>query len=107
MSTPGASQEQRDAAYADVKEHLDEWQQDRKVALSLKDHSSGLHREDIYECDDKCGSFWQALPVDATGRDSKSGARAKYHFSVQANVVCGPGGVQRFTVVPKKRAKKE
>ena len=39
--------------------------------------------------------------MDATGRDSKSGARAKYHFSVQANVVCGPGGVQRFTVVPK------
>ena len=26
----------------------------------------------IYECDDMCGSFWQSLPVDPTGRDGKS-----------------------------------
>ena len=101
MSTPGASQEQRDAAYADVKEHLDEWQQDRKVALSLKDHSSGLHREDIYECDDKCGSQWCELPVHDGGRDNKQTGKNKFRFGIQCNVVAGGRGVNRFMVVPK------
>ena len=55
---------------------------------------------DLYQCDDKCGSFWQCLPVDITGRLSKATASAVYRFAVQANVVCGAGGVLRFAVPP-------
>jgi hypothetical protein len=51
--------------------------------------------------DDKCGSFWCELPVVENGRDSKALAGNKYSFSVQANVICGDGGVQRFAIVPK------
>ena len=54
-----------------------------------------------YECDDKCGSFWQKLPVNETGRDTKEEAKAKYAFSIHANVMCGQNGVCRFTLVPK------
>ena len=54
-----------------------------------------------YECDDKCGSFWQKLPVDVTGRHSKSTATATYQFAIQANVLCGERGIMRFAVVPK------
>ena len=54
-----------------------------------------------YQCDDKCGSFWQKLPVSVGGRDTKENAPAAYHFAVHANVLCGASGVNRFTFVPK------
>ena len=59
------------------------------------------HADTIYQCDDKCGSFWQKLPVDPSSRDTKENVKAKYSFAVQSNVVVGPKGVMRFTVVPK------
>ena len=55
----------------------------------------------IYENDDKCGSHWQQLPVSEGGRTSKSLEGNTYEFAVQANVVCGDGGILRFAVVPK------
>ena len=84
---------------AKVLAHRDEWQADRTQALRLKYAAFQLTADTLYECDDKCGSFWQQLPVDPTGRDSKRGDRAKYKFAIQANVVVGPGGVQRFSAI--------
>ena len=55
----------------------------------------------VYECDDKCGSYWQALPVDPTGREGKSVAHDLYRFSIQANVICGQSGFIRFAFLPK------
>lgn len=55
----------------------------------------------IYENDDKCGSHWQQLPVSEGGRISKGLEGNTYEFAVQANVVCGDGGILRFAVVPK------
>mgnify|MGYP002809682107 FL=1 len=54
---------------------------------------------DLYECDDKCGSFWCKCPV--VGRQNKGNVKQVYDFAVQANVVCGPGGVLRLSIVPK------
>ena len=101
MTTPGASQEVRDRAWALLREHMVKWQSDRSTALSLKDHSSGLCREDCYECDDKCGSQWVEAPVAEIGRDNKSVSSYKFRFGIQCNVVVGGGGVNRFMVVPK------
>ena len=39
--------------------------------------------------------------MDPTGRDSKKSVTAKYKFCVQANVICGPRGLQRFAIMPK------
>ena len=78
---------------------MKEWTSDRKVALSMKYESFGLDSEFCYECDDKCGSFWQQLPVDSSGRDNKSTATAKFKFAIQANVVVN--GIMRLSIVPK------
>ena len=88
-------------AYQALLEHMQEWGDDRKAALRLKYGTYHGAADAIYECDDGCGSFWQGLPVDPTGRDSKKSVNAKYKFCVQANVICGPGGLQRFAVMPK------
>jgi ribosomal protein S18 acetylase RimI-like enzyme len=101
MGTPGASPEAIQEAYDYMQEHMSEWQGDRKQALQLKDHSSGMGRDTIYECDDKCGSQWCTLPVAENGRDNKSNCKAKFKFGIQCNIVAGAGGVNRFTVVPK------
>jgi len=87
--------------YQKVLDHQKEWSDDRQVALRLKYGNFHQSSDACYECDDGCGSFWQGLPVDPTGRDSKQNVTAKYKFSVQANVLTGPGGVQRFAVMPK------
>ena len=87
--------------YNAVLQHQKEWGDDRKAALRLKYGTFHAQADACYECDDGCGSFWQGLPVDPTGRDSKRAVAAKYKFCVQANVICGPGGVQRFAVMPK------
>jgi hypothetical protein len=85
----------------EVMEHMKEWSDDRNAALRIKYSTYESQSDACYECDDGCGSFWQGLPVDPTGRDSKRAAAAKYKFCVQANIVVGPHGVQRFTVMPK------
>ena len=99
--TPGVDPALLKEAFDDMVEHQTEWSNDRKIALAMKYSTYDQFADTCYECDDKCGSFWQQLPVSATGRDTKANVRAKYHFSIHANVVCGPGGLQRFTVVPK------
>jgi hypothetical protein len=68
MSIPGTTKAAVDEAYAELQAHMVQWQGDRKVALAMKDHSSGLTRATCYECDDKCGSQWCELPVASGGR---------------------------------------
>jgi len=54
----------------------------------------------VYENDDKCGGHHLVMPVVENGRDSKYGAKAKYDFAIQANVICGEGGTARLAIVP-------
>ena len=89
------------AKYEKMLEHQREWSSDRGVALAIRRALEQADPSAIYECDDKCGSFWQALPVDPTGRSGKSVVADLYHFSIQANVVCGQGGLIRFGFLPK------
>ena len=88
-------------AHSDMVTHATQWQGGREVALDLRHRCSNLTSSTRYTVDDKCGSFWQQLPVSVTGRDTKENAKDKYHFSVHANVVCGEEGHKRFTFVPK------
>lgn len=81
-------------------EHARDWQADRETALRIR-HTCTLESNSIYECDDKCGSYWQRLPIGETGRDSKADSTAVYRFSIQANVIAGPQGIIRFTCIPK------
>ena len=100
-SDPKSTTEAIDAALADLVEHQQKWQGDRETALDLRHRYSVLSSTARYSVDDKCGSFWQQLPVSETGRDTKDNAKARYKFSVHANVVCGEQGHKVFTFVPK------
>lgn len=86
--------------YNAMLEHAKSWQSDRHEALNLRNWATP-ESDTVYQCDDKCGSFWQKLPVSASGRDTKDNAKAAYHFSIQANVVTGEKGMIRFACVPK------
>ena len=90
-----------DKAYLEVLLHNTLWGDDRATALKLKFESSRASSSTVYEGDDKCGSHWQSLPVDPSGRESKQGAKAAFQFSIQANVVYGQGGLSRFAITPK------
>lgn len=81
--------------------HAKEWQAEREAAIRLRHASSSLESSSVYECDDKCGSYWQRLPIGETGRDTKSDSTAVYRFAIHANVVAGVRGVLRLTCVPK------
>ena len=76
-----------DKAYLEVLLHNTLWGDDRATALKLKFESSRGSSSTVYEGDDKCGSHWQSLPVDPSGRESKQGAKAAFQFSIQANNV--------------------
>ena len=67
-----------DQKYQALLDHNEEWSSDRKAALRLKYGTYHQQANDCYEYDDGCGSFWQALPVDPTGCDSKKSVTAKY-----------------------------
>ena len=88
-------------AYAAMLEHQGGWTADRAAALALRRSVFLPERGGVYECDDKCGSYWLALPVDPTGRDSKGAVSFLYRFAIQGNVICGSQGLIRFSVVPK------
>ena len=77
--------------YEAMIEHQQEWAADRAAALVIRRSVFGTDSDGCYECDDKCGSFWQQLPVDTTGRLSKVDANRTFKFSVQANIVAGSG----------------
>ena len=80
--------------------HQKKFTLDRTCARSLRYASyDSLCSADVYECDDKCGSFWCKIPV--VSRQNKDNTKQVYEFAVQANVVCGPGGVLRLSVIPK------
>ena len=68
--------------------HMDEWRADRHLALKIRQSCYLADADCCYECDDKCGSFWQKLPVDFTGRHAKDTVNHVFGFSVQANVLC-------------------
>ena len=87
--------------FQDMLDHQKEWSADRATALAIRRSLFHPDATGIYECDDKCGSWWQVLPVDPTGREGKQTDQSRFHFSVQANVVCGLQGVLRFAIVPK------
>ena len=90
-----------ESLYAELLEHQKEWSSDRATALALRRSVFSRESRGIYECDDKCGSFWLALPVDWLGREGKSTAEYRFRFSIQGNVICGLEGVLRFAMVPK------
>ena len=98
---PRAPTTQISAAYQKMAAHANQWQQDRETAIDLRRRYSNITSTWRYSVDDKCGSFWQAMPVSITGRDTKENAKNKYRFAVHANVVCGEGGHKQFTFVPK------
>ena len=88
-------------SYDAMLKHQLEWSNDRKRALFLRGLSYSKHASSVYECDDKCGSFWQSLPVDDSGRTVKNNTTCVFKFSIQANVVSGESGLIRLAVVPK------
>ena len=97
----GADPEVLQRKYEQLLEHANSWQADRETAIQIR-HVAEHFRSNIrYQCDDKCGSFWQKLPVNFSGRDTKEDATAKYPFSIHANVWCGEKGISRFALVPK------
>ena len=96
-----ASPEAVQEAYDALKAHMDTWTDDREIAMALRHASYDPLSEYCYECDDKCGSQWQSLPVNETGRYTKEEEDSCYSMSVQANVVCGPRGLIRLAMVPK------
>ena len=100
-TNPSAQKAAVDAAYAQLLQHNTDWANDRATALKLKFESATSQSTTVYEGDDKCGSHWQCLPVNPTGRETKAGAKNQFEFSIQANVVFGEGGVQMFSVTPK------
>jgi hypothetical protein len=81
--------------------HQKQFMADRTTARRLRYASYDAASRTVYECDDKCGSFWCKLPVASGGRSNKGNAKQVYEFAVQANVICGPGGVLRLAVIPK------
>ena len=100
-TNPNADKMAVDRAYQEVLQHNIEWGDDRAIALKFKFASSTAQSTTLYEGDDKCGSHWQGLPVDPTGRESKQAAKAVFQFSIQANVVYGRNGLSRFAITPK------
>jgi len=88
-------------ALKDFQDHMATWRDDRLLALRLRNESYDKSSPYVYECDDKCGSEWQSLPANDTGRASKDEEGAGYDMSVQANVVTGPNGLLRCAVVPR------
>lgn len=100
-SRASSSPEYVQQCYEAMLEHVQEWSSDRATALAIRRSCYLPDSRALYQCDDKCGSFWQALPVDPSGRHGKATAAHVYHFCIQANVVCGEDGLIRFAMVPK------
>jgi hypothetical protein len=100
-SNPLANEEKVQEAYDDLLQHQKEWSADRAEAIKLRYASYLPGSNDLYECDDKCGSFWQQLPVAKGGRSHKGNDKQVYSFAVQANVICGDKGVMQLSIVPK------
>ena len=96
LADPKAVAEAKEAMLA----HQRKFTADRTCARSMRYATyDALSCADLYECDDKCGSFWCKCPV--VPRQNKGNTKQVYEFAVQANVVCGPGGVMRMSIVPK------
>ena len=100
-SDPGSTPEWIDECRVAMVTHQAEWQADREFALNLRRAHFLKTSNSLYECDDKCGSFWQCLPVVPGGRQSKSTVSRVYRFAIQSNTICGEDGVLRFSFVPK------
>jgi len=96
LADPRAVQRKRDEMLA----HQTQFMADRTMARRLRYATYDARTSsDLYECDDKCGSFWCKIPV--VPRQNKENTKQVYEFAVQANVVCGPGGVIRLSIIPK------
>ena len=77
---PRAPTTQISAAYQKMAAHANQWQQDRETAIDLRRRYSNLTSSWRYSVDDKCGSFWQAMPGSITGRDTKENAKNQYRL---------------------------
>ena len=96
LADPAEVKAKREAMMA----HQTQFMADRTLARRLRYATYDARSSaDIYECDDKCGSFWCKIPV--VPRQSKENTKQVYEFAVQANVVCGPEGVLRMAIIPK------
>jgi hypothetical protein len=100
-SNPLASPAEVEQAFSKWIAHQKEFMDDRHAAMRLRHGTYLADATTCYECDDKCGSHWCRCPVPRGGRDSKFTATRNYEFAVQANVICGPGGVMRMSIIPK------
>ena len=100
-SNSRASQAEVQAALQDMLDHREVWKKDREEALRLRCNAYQKNSGTGYQCDDKCGSFWLAMPVDSTGRESKENSQNRYHFAVQGNIFTGVGGICRLAIIPK------
>jgi hypothetical protein len=101
LSNPASTPEFVEEKKRAVLEHQGEWTADREFALALRRSHYLASTSALYECDDKCGSWWQALPVALGGRYSKASATKVYRFAIQSNSISGEDGILRFAFVPK------
>ena len=100
-SNPLADPQEVEEKLQNMLAHQKQFMADRTTARRLRYASNDAASRTVYECDDKCGSFWCKLPVASGGRSNKGNAKQVYEFAVQANVICGPGVVLRLAVIPK------
>ena len=102
-ANPKASEIQVAAAWQRMTNHANQWQRDRETAIDLRHRYSINTSRWRYSVDDKCRSFWHAMPVSFSGRDTKENAKDKYRFSVHTHA---RGGVTVHRVDPKNRGRK-
>jgi hypothetical protein len=89
--SPGSDPRVVKALYQAVLDHNKQWSEDRAEALRTRQRCYHKQSDAIYQCDDKCGSHWESIPVDSSGRNSKANMYRLFNFSIQANVICGMG----------------
>ena len=68
LSNPATTPEVLEQKKQRLLEHQTEWTADRAFALVLRRQHFSSRTYALYECDDKCGSWWQSLPVASSGR---------------------------------------
>ena len=69
-SNPLSTPEQVAEKHNDLVEHYAMWQGDREKGFELRQAASTRKSHARYTVDDKCGSFWQQMPMGEEGRDT-------------------------------------
>ena len=84
--------------YAELLEHQKEWSSDRATALAIRRSVFSPESSGIYECDDKCGSFWIDL-CPWTGLDAKGKAQLRTDFTLLSKEMLSAGR-REYCVLP-------